>query len=83
MIDLDQKQYYVVEDSWSVRDIPRVTATEIILEDIKFGKDASRFAKVNRTTGLYTADVQSGRWMLYELGPCEEVKTEFQPAAKF
>jgi len=82
-IDLDQKQYYVIEDSWSVRDILKITAKEIVLEDIKFGSDASRFAKINRATGLYTADVQSGRWMLYELGPCERVQTELPPPAKF
>lgn len=78
-IDLDQKRYYVVDNDWSARAIPRITATDIILDDIKFGNDASRFAKINRATDLYTADVQSGRWTLYELGPCEKVQTELPP----
>ena len=82
-IDLDQKQYYVVEDGWSARDIPEITATEIILDQIKFGNDASRFAKIDRVTNLYTAGVQSGRWMLSELGPCAKVQTELPPPARF
>ena len=79
-IDLDHKRYYIIGDDWSARDIPKVTATEIILDDVKFGADASRFAKINRATGLYTADVQSGRWLLYEVGPCDNVQTELPPA---
>jgi hypothetical protein len=82
-IDLDQRRYYAAEDGWSAREISKITATEIILDNTKFGDDASRFAKINRATGLYTADVQSGRWTLYELGPCEKVETELPPPAKF
>jgi len=78
-IDLDRRQYYVIDAGWSAREISKITATEIVLENLKFGDDASRFAKINRATGLYTADVQSGRWMLYELGPCEKIETELPP----